>query len=175
MTNTITEAELIATHSPAATAEAEGDSLVVCNMPYIDNLLAGGTYEHGLKIADAISEKIVNQIPLSHALIIEGIKGEVNKRKCIVAARTPLNLGLLEGFGLNEDRLDEIYGGNVVRLGAIGVNSTFENIWKPSRDLSEKDIDGMKRKMRDAQGRKLYREGGITVLPQHALRATLTA
>jgi hypothetical protein len=146
---------------------------IAMNVPIFESDVVGGTHDQGIKVASAILGRVERNEPLTHPLIIEGHKGLIGSKIQIFAASTPLNMGLMEGFGLDPEVLKEIYGGNTIELGKLGLNTTFENVWKPVDDLSETEIEGMKRKLRDASGNKLFKEGGISVFPKFALRATL--
>lgn len=134
----------------------------------IDSDMSGGTYERGLKVAKTILSKIARGERLSHALIIEASRQTTG----LHMAETDLNLGLADGFGLTEEQRAAVAGGARIELGESGLEATFQELWKPRKEMTDAETAGMTRMFRNEAQEKMLNLGFV-VLPQLALRTVI--
>ena len=154
----------------------------VIAMECAKNLLSdaeGGTYDQGAAFVATLREKIEKKIPFTHSMIIFGEKfrdGE-NREDNIRAEDTPFNRALIDKFEIGGEPND-VVGGAVVTLGAVGLNAQMECIWdtelsQVNGGLSDNERDGLRRHLYDKDG-NVVPNSGVLFLPRVALRAHLT-
>lgn len=133
---------------------------------HVEQLLNGGTFEQGLLIPRAIIARRDAGLNAKHCLIVQAQKTRGN---ILTAEDIPINRGIVEGFGMPAESINDLVGNTVIELGKSGLIAFLQPLWFPKDELTEAECNGMKKRFLGENGE--HTNSGIIVYPKFALRA----